>query len=560
MTRFCDEFRRALSDRGSDPSDRRWLFVAYDQLSDVIGPLAEEEPAELGIVVVESRAKGRRRPYHRQKLALVLANLRHFALEQAARGVAVRHVVTAGTYHDALAPVTRELGPLRMLTPAERELTRELAPLVDAEAIELLPHPGWLTTRDDFERSQSGPPWRLDRFYRHVRRMTGILMEDGRPAGGKYSFDSENRKRWTGSPAAPEPLEFEPDAITNEVLELVEESFPDHPGALLPRELPATHLDAERLWSWAKRECLPDFGPYQDAMAVDSHTLFHSRIAPLLHLHRLLPRRVVDDVARLELPIASQEGFIRQVLGWREFVRHVHVATDGFRSLPEGEAETASRPGTAGIERWSGHPFEAVETSGLDGGSTSSFLGTDRPLPPAFWGAPSGLACLDRVVDDVWNRAYGHHITRLMILSNIAALLDLSPRELTDWFWCAYTDAFDWVVEPNVLGMGTYAVGDLMTTKPYVAGSNYIHRMSDYCDECAFHPKRDCPLGRLYWAFLARHADRLADNPRLALPLRSVKKRSVAERREDAESFDLVSQRLERGDRVGPDPDPESRA
>ena len=176
-----------------------------------------------------------------------------------------------------------------------------------------------------------------------------------------------------------------------------------------------------------------------------------------------------------------------------------------------------------------------------------SVLGASGPLPPVFWGSPSGLACLDRVVGDVWAEGYSHHITRLMVLANLATLLDVSPRELTDWFWVAYTDAYDWVVEPNVLGMGTYAVGDLMTTKPYVSGAAYIARMSDYCESCAFDPATTCPITRLYWAFLARHEVRLRDNPRLRLPLQALRKRPVARREEDARTFQHVRTTLAAG-------------
>ncbi len=158
-------------------------------------------------------------------------------------------------------------------------------------------------------------------------------------------------------------------------------------------------------------------------------------------------------------------------------------------------------------------------------------------MPPAYWGQPSGLRCLDHVVADVWASGYGHHITRLMVLSNIATLIDTSPRELTDWFWLAYTDAYDWVVEPNVLGMGSFAVGELMTTKPYVSGAAYIDRMSDYCAHCEFDPKDNCPITNLYWAFLARHEQQFEGNPRLRLPLASLRRRDGKRRDHDAEVF-----------------------
>ncbi|MCA8948231.1 MAG: cryptochrome/photolyase family protein [Planctomycetes bacterium] len=505
-------FTRILRERQPDPAGRSWVYVPYDQLTDEIGPLAAADPVTVGIVLIESTAKAARRPYHRQKLALIIANLRQFALEQAARGVAVRHVVTAGSYADALAPLAAELGPLRCMTPAERELRGDLAPLRRSGALEFVPHAGWLTTTAQFEASHpDGAPWRMDRFYRHVRRDSGILMRGSKPEGGKFSFDAANRRPWRGEPPAPELPTFRPDEVTAEVLELIEREFGDHPGQLDGASLPATARDAAELWRWARASCLREFGPFQDAMAAASSSLFHTRISALLHLHRLLPAAVVADVLELDLPIASREGFVRQVLGWREFVRHVHAATDGFRRVD------------------------------------CDHLGASRPLPPAFWGERSGLACLDRVVADVWREGYGHHITRLMVLANIATLLDVSPRELTDWFWVAYADAFDWVVEPNVLGMGTFAVGDVMTTKPYVAGSAYVDRMSDYCGSCAFDPKKTCPLRALYWAFLERHRERLADNPRLAVPLASAAKRSAAQRAGDAAVFEAVASVLAAG-------------
>ncbi len=560
-------FGRALRARGSDPSGRRWLFVPYDQLSDGIGPLAREDPRRLGIVVVENAWKAGRRPYHKQKLAFVLANLRQFALEQAARGVAVRHVVAAGPYRTALEPAIRELGVLRAMEPAERELRADLAPLVASGGLEIVPHEGWLTTVEDFRRSQKPePPWRMDAFYRHVRRRTGVLMRDGKPVGGKFSFDPANRLSWHGDPPAPTPPRFVPDPIVEEVGALVETVFARHPGCLDFASLPATRQDADVLWAWAKEACLPHFGPFEDAMSARSSGLFHTRVSALLNLHRILPSRLVADVAAMSLPLPSQEGFIRQVLGWREFVRHVHQATDGFRLIPGNEVPIAARPGDGGYARWAGRAWvEGADEPGaggqeaagsddttpgagdIDGGAMPSALGATESLPPAYWGVPSGLACLDRVVADAWAEGYSHHITRLMVLANLGTLLDVSPRELTDWFWVAYADAYDWVVEPNVLGMGTHAVGDLMTTKPYVSGSAYIARMSDYCGRCSFDPKTTCPIADLYWAFLARHEARLKGNPRLRLPLQALRKRSAVRREDDFQTFRRVRDTLAAG-------------
>lgn len=518
MPRFVDALRQSAP---KSRAARRWLFVPYDQLHDGIGPLAKEPPGELGIVLVESRQKAARRPYHQQKLALVLANVRRFALEQQARGVLVRHVATDGGYADALAPLAKELGPMRVQRPAERELRVELAPLFAAGALVEVAHEGWLSTADDFAAIK-GPPWRMDAFYRQVRQRTGALMERGKPIGGKFSFDAENRKPWRGEPAAPSEPTFVVDDVTREVGELVARDFGEHPGQLRLEHLPTSRKDAEALWQWGLRECLPRFGPYEDAMSVRSSGLFHTRLSQVMNLHRVLPSRVLADALAADLPLASKEGFVRQILGWREFVRHVHEATDGLR-----------RVGKARL--------------------TQDALDADLPLPAAFWGErKSGMNCLDHVVADVWREGYSHHITRLMVLGNLGTLLGVSPRELTDWFWAAYVDAYDWVVEPNVLAMATYGVGELMTTKPYVAGSAYIDRMSDYCSGCAFDPKTTCPVTRLYWAFLARNAERLEGNQRIAMPLRSAAKRAAKDRAQDAATLAWARRELAAGRELKP--------
>jgi deoxyribodipyrimidine photolyase-related protein len=545
-----DTFDRALRDVAPDPAGRRWIWVADDQLTDAVGPLCREDPAKTGIVLVESEARLRRRPYHRRRLALVLANQRHFALEQARRGVAVAY--RRGAEAEVLREHAGKHGAIRAMRPAERELRVEVEPLVADDVLELVPHEGWLTTRERFREAFRGKKtWRMDGFYRHVRRVTGILMEDGSFEGGKLSFDAENRRPWSGEPPAAVPPSFPLDPVKEEVLAEVESSFADHPGELDPDDLPATRGDAERLWTWAKEECLPRFGPFEDAMSTRSTTLFHTRISALLNLHRLLPARVVAEAAALDAPIASREGFVRQILGWREFVRHVHEETDGFRrQAPEGGG-----PGDGGWSRWSGRRWSGGH--GGDAGAAPSELGAHESLPPAFWGTPSGMACLDRVVADVWREGYGHHITRLMVLGNLATLLGVEPREITDWFWAAYADAWDWVVEPNVLGMATFALGPLFTTKPYVSGAAYLDRMSDYCEGCAFHPKRTCPITPLYWAFLARNGEGLAKNPRLRMIYATLKKRPSVNRERDAAVHAWVVRALAAGEALRPEDAPD---
>ncbi|MEM6675164.1 MAG: cryptochrome/photolyase family protein [Planctomycetota bacterium] len=552
MKRFFEELRSATEAHVADGEERTWVYAAYDQLSDRIGPLGALAPSEAGLVLVECPAKAQRRPYHKQKLYFVLANQRNFAIEQAKRGVAVRYLVAeeGEGYAEPLRRAAEELGPLRHMEPAERELRAELAPLVDEGLLDPVPHDGWMTTPEDFVAGTGAePPWRMDRFYRHVRKRTGILMDDdGGYVGGKVSFDGDNREPWTGSPPAPDVPRFRTGPVEDEVAALIEERYAEHPGTLDPQATPTRQSQADRTWEWAKEHCMVHFGPYEDAMAREEANLFHTRISPLLHVHRLLPRTVVEEVAGLDAPLNSREGFVRQVLGWREFMRHVHRATDGFTKLPKGTKKERSPVGDAGWESWTGEAWE-----GASAGAAPTALGSRESLPPAFWGVESGLECLDVAAGRVMDTAYGHHIERLMVLANLGTLLDVSPRQLTDWFWSAYLDAYDWVVEPNVLGMGTYGAGDVMTTKPYVSGGAYIDRMSDFCGSCAFNPKKSCPITRLYWSFLARHEDALAGNQRIAMPMRSLAKRAESKREEDARVYRYVRRTLEKGERVTPE-------
>jgi deoxyribodipyrimidine photolyase-related protein len=483
---------------------RRWVFVPYDQLTCAVGPLQSIAPRDLGIILIETLWKPQQRAYHKQKLALILANQRHFALEQARRGVAVRYVASTKSYGAVLAELRRELGDILCMVPAERELRLDVA-----DHVTFVPHAGWLSTAEDFATVR-GPPWRMDAFYRHMRKKTGFLMDGTQPRGGKWSHDAENRRRWDGDPPAPSHPQFKADAITREAADFVAEHFAHHYGTLDLATLPATAADAKALWEWAKASCLPQFGPYEDAMSVASSNVFHTRISCLVNLHRLLPAQVVVDALHSDIPLASLEGFVRQILGWREFMQHVHRVTDGLRQVP-----------------------------------THNALGAELPLPDVYWGkARSGLKCLDSVVADVWREGYSHHITRLMVLSNIATLVGISPRELTDWFWVGYVDAYDWVVEPNVLGMGTYALGNLFVTKPYVSGAAYINKMSDYCRHCAFNPKTTCPITPMYWAFLARHQKLFKANPRMGIPLMGLVRRSAEKKALDSRTAQWVADSL----------------
>ncbi len=548
------KFRQLLDDANTDPAHRRWLFIPYDQLSDQIGPLSREPASELGIIVVENPWKPSRRPYHKQKLAIILANLRHFAIEQARRGVAVLHLVSNGPYRSAFDQVPEEFGTIRVMTPAEHELRVDLQPLYDSGRLQEIPHEGWLTTADDFNKFLPKLPWRMDVFYRKTRQKLNILMQDGKFAGGKLSFDSENRQRWDGSPPAPPRQTFALDDIKNEVGELIEKKFSRHPGQLDLHTLPATASDAELMWSWAKDYCLASFGPYEDAMSTASSGLFHTRVSTLLNINRLLPSQILNDVLEMiELPLASREGFIRQIVGWREYMHHIHANTDGFRKIGEKRMAVSDQPGDGGYKLWTGKSWLKEQSpDDPDGGAMPSQLDSHNPLPPAYWGVESGLHCLDHIVATVWQEGWSHHITRLMVLSNIAALMDVEPRELTDWFWVAYTDAYDWVVEPNVLAMSTFSVENMATTKPYVCGAAYINRMSNYCRNCAFDPAKNCPITPMYWQYLERHADQLSGNQRLNMPYNSLAKRAANLKLKDKKIAVHVINELRHGRKLHP--------
>ena len=498
-----------------------WFFVPYDQLNHDIFPWADSDRGSNGLIFVESSKKGNSKNFHKQKLALLLSNMRHFSEEAKSLGHPVIYKSTKLGYSEVLEELYEQLGSIKVVKPAERELRIELESLLSNGKVQFLEHAGWLTKRSWFLESVGDkPPFRMDRFYQRVRKETGILMEQEKPVGGKYSFDSENRFPWKGDPATQIELEYGVDKIDQEVMDLVNDKFSSHPGQCDLSKVPTTLEQNIDSLNWALIN-LPNFGRYEDAMSTKSRYLFHSKLATSINLHRLSPRKVIDSALSTQAPLNSLEGFFRQMI-WREYVRHIHEVTDGFRALEV-------------FDKDSGEP---------------NFLNQNNPLPETFWGKKSGFNCLDTVVDSVMDEGWTHHIPRLMILSNFANLLDINPRELTTWFHEAFIDAYDWVVEPNVLGMGTYSLGDAMMTKPYISGTPYINKMSDYCKSCKFNPKKDCMVSNLYWAFLERHKSAFEGNIRMAMPLRSLAKRSDEKKEQDKLSFEYILSTLSRDEEV----------
>jgi deoxyribodipyrimidine photolyase-related protein len=547
MPTFRSQIEAARPTR-EDLAHRRWVYVPYDRYTDRVGPIAEQAAGDTGIVIVESTAKAFRRPYHKKKLVALISNMRHFALEQQARGVAVLYHFSPLSHGQALLALQREGGPANFTCtiPAERELRLDLAAAQKSGLrMQQVADPTWVSTRDDFVgvygTYEPGKSYVMDRFYRRMRQQTGILMQRGKPVGGAFSFDAENRKPYRNEVPVPEYPLFTPDAITSEVIAFVDATYAHHFGTADRFDLPCTQADCDAMWSFFLEHLLPHFGQFEDAMRDDHLQLFHSKTSVLLNLGRLLARDLIADVAERAAngaaPLAACEGFIRQLLGWREFMRHIHEQTDGYRLLanhvaqerrPRAQEQSPDRPAAATPS------YETQEHPDPYAGATPSALGASRPLPAVYWGVKSGMHCVDTVVAQVIEEGWSHHITRLMVLSNLATLCGFSPRELTDWFWFAYVDAYDWVVEPNVLGMATYADGGLTATKPYVSGAAYINRMSNFCGHCQYDPKKatgpgSCPFTSLYWTFLERNRDLLAKNFRMMQSYSSLRKKSAGD-------------------------------
>ena len=517
-----------------EPADvDAWVWLSYDQLNvaflDALKPLGR-----LGVVLIESTHKARQRPYHQQKLAVLLSNQRHFALELQDEGIPVLYLLSSQTYAEVVHQVHQQTGPLHAFAHAERSLRMEVNPHVEQGIVVLHDHPGWVTQRSWFVESVGvEPPFRMDAFYRTVRQKTGWLMVEGKPVGGKYSFDAENRRPWKGEPEAPPAPFFGRDAVDEEVEALVRSRFADHPGRVDLSSQPTSRGDLDAALAFA-RDALPHFGAFEDAMSERSRGLFHSRLATVVNLHRLMPSEVVAMALDSPAPLNSVEGFVRQMI-WREYVHHIHAVTDGFRTL-DVHRQSAVR--------------EARWPTKDDGELHPNHLRQQQALPDAYWGKTSGLQCLDASVASVMEDGWTHHIPRLMVLSNIANMLDVDPRALTDWFHAAFIDAYDWVVEPNVLGMGTFALGAAMMTKPYVAGAAYINKMSDHCGACRFHPKKTCPMTRLYWAYLNRHGDSFSGNHRMAIAMKNVERRAEDEKALDHATFEHVLATLKRAEEL----------
>ncbi len=455
----------------------------------------------------------------KQRIAMFLAAMRHFAEVLREEGLPLRFrrlddPVNRGTLRAELAATLAELHP-RAIIATEPGDVRSLTMLREVAAaagigFQVREDRHFLSTVGEFRgHAQERKQLRLEYFYRQQRRRHGVLMDGDAPCGGAWNYDADNRGSFgrAGPGRVPPTPRFAPDAITRAVLDLVNERFAAHPGSLASFGWPVTRVQALEALRAFVAERLVDFGRWQDAMWTGEPWLYHSLLSAALNLKLLDPREVIGAAETAyrsgRAPLSAVEGFVRQILGWREYVRGIY---------------------------WTRMP----------GYAELNALGADAPLPAWYWTGATDLRCLREVIGQTLDHGYAHHIQRLMVTGLYALLLGVQPKQVHEWYLAVYVDAVEWVELPNTLGMSQYADGGLMASKPYAATGKYVDRMSDYCRGCRYDPAARtgdaaCPFTTLYWDFLARHEQRLAKNPRMALQVKNVRRLGAAERAAIAE-------------------------
>ncbi|QOV90345.1 cryptochrome/photolyase family protein [Humisphaera borealis] len=482
------------------------LWLMEDQLSiELVRQLSPDR-----VLLIESRRHYAAGEFHKHRIAFQVSAIRHFADEVRAAGFAVHHYgLGRRPYLDSVSAIkhlVKACGDSQfvVIDPSEHHCAVWIDSLADAQAealgieIRIEPNTLFLTDREEFA-AWAQPLKRpiMEHFYRRMRTKLGVLVEaDGSPVGGEWNLDKENRKPAKRGMMFPPPLAISPDAITQGALKDVERVFPNHPGTTEGFSLPVTRADAERAWDDFVKHRLPQFGDYEDAMLTGEPILNHSFVSMLLNVALLSPMKLVRDVEAAyragRVPLNSAEGFIRQIIGWREYVYGIY-----WSFMPEYRARNSR--------------------------------GSKLDLPDWFWTGKTEMNCLSHCISGVVERAYSHHIQRLMVICNFATLAALSPQAVNDWFYAMYVDSHDWVVTPNVVGMGMNADGGTIATKPYISSAAYINRMSDYCQGCRFDPAERtgelaCPFNYLFWTFLHHFADRFKNNPRMTMMLKNAQK------------------------------------
>jgi len=501
------------------------VLVLGDQLSENLSALAEADKATDIVVMAEVVSEASYVPHHPKKIAFTFAAMRKFAVHLQECGWRVAYTrlddpENAGSLPAELLRRAEEFDTDLVLAtePGEWRLIAALheTPL----RLTLLEDTRFLCTHAQFEAWAEGrKSLRMEYFYREMRRKTGLLMEGDKPVGGKWNFDHDNRKPASGDLFRKPPPKAPDDDSLEHVLNLVESRFPDNFGTLRPFQFQTDRAGALRILDHFITHALPDFGAYQDAMLADDPYLYHAVIGLYLNAGLLDPMEVCERAAQAygqgHAPLNSVEGFIRQIIGWREFIRGVY-----FLEGPDYTSRNA--------------------------------LGHDRALPALYWGGDTQMNCLKHAVGQTRDLAYAHHIQRLMVTGNFALLAGVDPAHVHEWYLAVYADAYEWVEAPNVIGMSQFADGGVVGSKPYVSSGAYIDRMSDYCTGCHYRVKdktgpRACPFNLLYWHFLIRHRERFAGNPRMAQMYRTFDRMDEARRTTVLAEADAFLRKLEAG-------------
>ena len=487
-------------------------LITGDQLSDRLAGLRAIRPHTDHVLMAELINETEYVRHHVQKIALIFSAMRHFAKKLADDGYKITYLKFTPeseirTFSDAVEAHTKahSISKIVLTRPGEWRVLEEFNALEERLGIpvEILEDDRFVSSPAEFATWAEGrKTLRMEFFYREMRRKTSLLMQDsGDPVGDQWNFDADNRKKWTGRPSAAQPMRFAPDAITEEVLTLVGAHF-DGFGELENFDYAVTAVQAERALTHFIQTALHWFGDFQDALPDDEDYLFHSRLSAYLNIGLLDPMEVCRAVEQAwresqendersdPIPLNAVEGYIRQIIGWREYVRGIY---------------------------WLKMPDYAEQ----------NFFANRADLPEWYWSGDTGMRCLSQTIHATRRNAYAHHIQRLMVTGNFALLLGVVPKQICDWYLAVYADAFDWVELPNTLGMVMHADGGLLGSKPYAASGKYIQRMGDYCKNCKYNVQTrvdsdSCPFNALYWDFLIRHRDRLANNPRMRMMYRNV--------------------------------------
>ena len=502
--------------QAADDSIQCLYLILGDQLFPLDGqPLAGFDLERDVVLMIETEGESTHVPSHRQRSALFLSAMRHYANELREAGHRVRYVRLddPSNTQDLGGEVRRAIGELnpgmvRFTRPGEWRVLDAIREALDdagdAVDVEMAEDEHFLLPIDEFRDWADGRrELVMEHFYRMMRRRLDVLMgADGKPMGGAWNFDKDNREPFRGAlDELPPRLTFEPDTVTRDVLATIEQRLPDNPGKLDEFAWPVTRTQALEVLEHFLEHRLPDFGRYQDAMVTGQPWMYHSLLSPLLNLKLLDPREVVEGAvlkyAEGAAPISSVEGFVRQVIGWREFVRGIYW-TEGRDYVERNELEQ------------------------------------EGALPEFYWTGDTQMNCMSQCIGEVLDHGFGHHIQRLMVTGNFALMAGVDPREISDWYLAMYVDAVDWVTLPNTLGMVMHADGGRVGTKPYASTGKYIDRMSDYCKRCRFDPKKRygetaCPFTTLYWDFLDRNRDRFGGNRRMAFAMRNLERISDEE-------------------------------